>query len=402
MLRIFRGREAMYLALIGPTYPFRGGVAHFTTLLARRLRERHTLAFYSYLRQYPRWLFPGSTASDPSAEALREPCERIIDSLNPLTYLDVSRRIAAGRLDALILQWWTPFWLPLHAVVAASAHRAGVPVVYLCHQLVEPDSSPAEWQVARLGLHQGDGFVLMTGRESQAVARAFPGRPVRAAHLPVFDEVAPQRTPRAAARALLGVEPDEPLLLFFGFVRRYKGLPLLLEALAQLPEPPRLIVAGDFWEDERVYRAQIARLGLAERVIIHNRYIPNESVEPYFAAADALVLPYLSGSQSGVAMLAVHHGLPVIASDVGGLGETVRDGVSGLVVPRGNAAALAQAIRRFYDERLAEQFQAAIAEDAGRLSWAALIDKLEDVIHELTGAAGHAADPSLRRRTGLQ
>jgi glycosyltransferase involved in cell wall biosynthesis len=392
----------MKLALIGPTYPFRGGLSHFTTLLARRLRERHTVAFYSYTRQYPRLLFPGSVEDDPSAEALREPCERIIDSLNPLTYLDAARRIASARPDALVLQWWTPFWLPLHAVVAARARRAGVPVVYLCHQLVEPDSSPAEWQVARLGLRQGDGFVMMTGRESQAVARAFPGRPVRAAHLPVFDEVAPSRTPRDEARARLGVAADEPLLLFFGFVRRYKGLPLLLDALARLPAPPRLVVAGEFWEDEAEYRAQIDRLGLAGRVIIHNRYIPNEAVEPYFAAADALVLPYLSGSQSGVAMLALHHGLPVIATDVGGLGETVRHDLTGLVTPRGDAAALAGAIRRFFEERLAGRFREAIAADADRLSWGALIDKLEDVIHELTGAAGHAADPPLRHRPGLQ
>jgi glycosyltransferase involved in cell wall biosynthesis len=373
----------MKLALIGPTYPFRGGIAHFTTLLVRRLREQHDVSFYSYKRQYPAWLFLGNIDPDPSIVTMRVDAEMIIDALNPLTYWRVARAIVADRPDALILQWWTPFWLPLHALVAATAHRAGIPVVYLCHQLVEPDSSPAEWQVARLGLAQGDAFIMLTQREHAIIQRTFPGRPTRVAPLPVFDEFPDALQTPTQARQQLGLPADVPLLLCFGFIRRYKGINYLLEALAQIKQPIHLVIAGEFWEPEQEYQAQLERLGLTDRVLLHNRYVPNEDVAAYFTAADALVLPYISGSQSGVAMIAVHYGLPVIATDVGGLSETIIDGQNGLVVPPADSGMLAHAVARFFDEHLADSMRAAMEQSRQRLSWAALTSTIEELTHEL-------------------
>jgi glycosyltransferase involved in cell wall biosynthesis len=373
----------MKIALIGPTYPFRGGLSHFTTQLAQRLRERHEVRFYSYSRQYPAWLFPGNTDPDPSAAAIQTECERIIDGMNPLTYWRAARRIVADRPDLLLLQWWTPFWLPLHTVVASAARRAGIPVIYLCHQLVEPDSSPTEWQIARLGLRAADGLLLLTRREAAIVERALPGKPLRAAHLPIFDEFPPITQGRAEARAALGLPADVPLLLCFGFVRRYKGITHLLDALAQIERPVHLLIAGEFWEPEEEYRRQISALGLDARVHIRNEYIPNEAIAPYFAAADALALPYTSGSQSGVAMVAVHYGLPVIASDVGGLAETIVNGENGLIVPPADSAALARAIARYVDEGLEESMRAAMERSRRRLSWGALITSIEELAHEL-------------------
>ncbi len=367
----------MKIALIGPTYPFRGGLAHFTTLLVRALRERHTVRFYSYTRQYPQWLFPGSTAADPSATVLDEPCERIIDSLNPLTYWRVARNIVADTPDLLLLQWWTPFWLPLHTSVALAARRAGIPVLYLCHQLVEPDSGAIEWQAARAGLALADAFVVMTEGERQRVAVAFPGRPTATGYHPVYDQFPASGVSRAVARMQLNIPKDASLLLFFGFVRRYKGLSVLLDALALARTPVHLLVVGEFWEDETATHTQIARLGLQDRVRVENRYVPNEAIEPYFAATDALVLPYLSGSQSGVAMIAVQYTVPVIASDVGGLGETIRHGENGLLVPPADPAALAGAIDALF---AADQdaMRAAMAATRARLAWPALVDVIEE------------------------
>lgn len=381
----------MKIAVIGPTHPYRGGLSHFTTLLVRALRRRHAVSFYSYTRQYPRWLFPGSTDVDPSAETLIEPCERTIDSLNPITWQRTARRIVADRPDLLLLQWWTPFWLPLYAVVARAARRSGIPVLFLCHQLVEPDSSPAEWKIARLGLGLGQGFVTMTGRERVMLAGAFPGRPVAGGFLPVFDQLPSRGMSRAEARAQFGVDEAAHLLLFFGFVRRYKGLAYLFEALARLPNNVKLLVAGEFWEDAAAYQAQIARLGLADRVIIHDRYVPNEAIEPYFAAADALVLPYLSGSQSGVGMLAVNYGLPVIASNIGGLAETIIDDVSGYIVPPADSPALAAAIARLLDAATAQRLRAGMRQVRERRSWDALIDILEATAAEIGARVRHPA-----------
>lgn len=393
----------MKCAVIGPTYPFRGGLAHYTTLLVHHLRKRHTVSFYSYRKQYPSWLFPGNTAPDPSAAAFQEPCERLIEPLNPLTWLRTGRWILADRPDVLLLQWWTPFWLPLHTTVALMAKRAGIPVLYLCHQLVEPDSSPLEWWTAKPSLALADGLIMVTEAEYRRAQQAFPHAVVQRGHHPLYDNFPERGLTRAEARAELGIPQDVPLLLFFGFVRRYKGLRVLLEALAHTPLPVHLVVAGEFWEDEQEYRRLIAHYKLGKRVIIRNGYISNEAVEPYFRAADALVLPYLSGSQSGVGMLAVHHGLPVIASQVGGLAETIANGHTGLIVPPGNSTALADAITHFFADALAAPMRANLADLRGRLSWDALVRIIEETANDITGdATGRAGRHSHGTGTDLQ
>lgn len=378
----------MRYIVIGPTYPFRGGIAHYTTLLVKHLRARHEVRFFSFRRQYPRLLFPGNTSADPSADTLYEQCERPIDTLNPFTWLATARQVVAERPDILLLQWWTPFWIPLLLIVSRAARRAGIPILYISHQFIEPDSSLIEWFFARLTLRLADGLIVMTEEEFGMARRVLPGKPIRAGHLPLFEVFTPQQLGQAAARRQLGVPEQGPLLLMFGFVRRYKGLRVLLEALAQAEQPAHLLVAGEFWEDEQPYREQIRRLGLAARVTIHNRYIANEGIEPYFAAADALVLPYLTGSQSGVAMTAIHYGLPVIASSVGGLAETITHGETGLIVPPGNTAALAEAIDHFFQAGLGDAFHSATAQARDRLSWAALIRIIEELSYELARAGG--------------
>jgi glycosyltransferase involved in cell wall biosynthesis len=375
----------MKIALVGPTYPFRGGIAHYTTLLVQQLRRRHEVRFYSYRKQYPAWLFPGSTEPDPSAQILQEECERTIEPLNPLTWWQTGRQILADRPDLLLLQWWTPFWLPLHLTLSLMARRANIPIIYLCHQLVEPDSSPLEWLTARPALALAQGLILVTEAEYQQARRAFPHLGLRKGHLPLYDSFPARGLSRVEARTALGIAPEVPLLLFFGFVRRYKGLPILLDALAQTDPALHLLIAGEFWEDAESYQAQIARLGLADRVIIHNRYIPNEAIEAYFTAADLLVLPYLSGSQSAVSMLALHHKLPVIATSVGGLAETIQHERTGLIVPPGDRDALAAALQRFFREGLGPTLQTGIANSQERLSWNRLVQIIEELWCEITG-----------------
>jgi glycosyltransferase involved in cell wall biosynthesis len=374
----------MKFVIIGPTYPFRGGISHYTTLLVRHLRAQHEARFYSYARQYPRWLFPGSVENDPSIQILHESCERTIDTLNPWTWWQTARRIVTDKPDALLLQWWTPFWLPLLLVVSFMARRARIPIIYLCHQLVEPDSTQREWPFARLGLRWSDGLIILAKKDYDLARQTYPHKAIRLGHLPILDGFPQQGLTRCEARQRLGIAAQEPLLLFFGFVRRYKGLRYLVEALGHVSDSVRLVVAGDFWEPESDYRQLIAHCGLQERVIIHNRYIHNEEIESYFVAADALVLPYLSsGSQSAVCMAAIHYGLPVIATSVGGLAETVIHEQTGLIVPPADSAALAAAIERFFAEDLHQSLRAPMAAARERLSWAALICIIEEMSRKL-------------------
>jgi glycosyltransferase involved in cell wall biosynthesis len=228
--------------------------------------------------------------------------------------------------------------------------------------------------------------VAVSQREREMLQRAFRNRPVALGHLPVFEGFRGKEMTAEAAREVLGLPAGVPILLAFGFVRKYKGLRFLLRALAQVPQPAHLIVAGEFWESEADYRRLISELGLDQRVTLHNRYIHNEAIEPYFAAANGLVLPYLSGTQSGAGMLGLHFALPIIATKVGGLAETVVHGANGLIVPPGDAEALAAAIRRFLTEDLEAPMREAAARARDRLSWPALVAIIEDLTHELKRA----------------
>jgi glycosyltransferase involved in cell wall biosynthesis len=369
--------------VIGPTYPYRGGLAHYTTFLVHHLRCKHEVVFYSYRRQYPRLIFPGNTAPDPSQRALQEHCERTVDTINPLTWWQTARAIVAQRPDVLILQWWTPFWLPLLLVIASAARKASIPILYLCHQFIEPDSGIWEWYLARLALRMSDALIVVSQREYALASQAFPDKLIRLGHHPVYDGFPSQGLSRADARRQLGIDEKVPLALFFGFVRRYKGLRYLIEALAQVSSPVHLLIAGEFWEEEKDYHKLIRRYDLQKRVTVHNRYIPNEEIEVYFTAADVLVLPYLSGSQSGVSMLAWHYGLPIIATNIGGLPETIIQERTGLIVPPADVSALAQAIDRFFDEGLYTPFRSGIIEMRNRFSWTALVRIIEELSDKL-------------------
>jgi glycosyltransferase involved in cell wall biosynthesis len=315
---------------------------------------------------------------DPSKSVLAEPCERIIDSLNPVTWWRAAQRIAAEKPDVLLLQWWTPYWLPLLLTVSLIARRSRIPILYICHEMSQPNTSALGLLLARPVLRLGDAFIVMTQKDLGIAKRNLGDKPIYLVHHPIYDGFPRQGLGQTEARTSLGIESAQPLLLFFGFVRRYKGLVYLLEALGQLSQPPRLLIAGEFWENEAHYRNLIRQLGLEERVIIHNGYVPNEEIEHYFVSADALILPYLSSSQSGVGMLALNYGIPVIATSVGGFTETVTHDETGLIVPPADSVALAAAIARFYREGLREPFRAEMSQARMRFSWDALIRIVEE------------------------
>lgn len=390
----------MKIVVIGPTYPFRGGIAHYTTLLVQHLRLRHNVRFISYLKQYPRWLYPGNTAMDPSPSdtALRVECDRVLTPMSLLSWWRTFRMIKREAPDLLILQWWTPFWSPMLFFLTRMIRRyTKTRILFLCHHIISPDGGVFDWYLLRRILWRGHAFIVMSEEDFALLRRALPWANIKGTTLPPFDVFSRTPMPRSEARAKLGLNEDEPVILFFGFVRRYKGLRHLLKALPSIREqlPVRLLVVGEFWEDARPYHDLVLQLGLNDAVRFYNEYVPNEELAVYFSAADAVVLPYLEATQSGVAQIALGFETPVIATSVGGMPETIEDGRTGLIVPPADSAALSAAILRYFQEHLAEHFTHNICISKELASWMPLVHLIEEMTEPLLAKQNEAADSRL-------
>ncbi len=375
----------MKVCIIGPTWPFRGGIAHYTTLLVKHLREaHHHVRFISYLKQYPKWLYPGNTAMDPSPDSsvLKIDSDRILTPLNPWTWWKAYEIIKEEQPDVLILQWWTPFFSPMLFMLTRLLRRnTQIRVIFLLHHLIPPDGGVFDWFLARRILWRGNGFIVMSEEDFALLRRALPWARIKGTTHPPYDIFTREPLPQAQAREKLGLKPDEKVILFFGFVRRYKGLKYLIDALAEARKelPAKLLVVGEFWEDERPYREQVRQLGLGDAVIFYNGYVPNDQMSVYFSAADVVALPYLEATQSGIAQLAVGFERPMIGTTVGGMADVIRDGQNGLLVPPADSHLLAQAILKFYRDGLAEPFTQNIRESKEVASWQPLVQLIEEL-----------------------
>lgn len=387
----------MKIAVIGPSYPFRGGIAHYTTLLVQHLRRRHEVRLISYLKQYPQWLYPGNTSLDPSPDssALRIECDRVLKPLNPLTWWQTFNILKRDAPDLLILQWWTPFWSPMLFFLTRMIRRyTKTRIIFLCHHLIPPDGGVLDWFLARRILWRGHAFIVMSEEDFALLRRALPWARIKGTAHPPYDIFSTRAMPRSQARAQLGLDEHEPVLLFFGFVRRYKGLRHLIGALPEIRKelPAKLLVVGEFWEDERPYHDLVRQLGLSDAVQIHNAYVANEEMALYFSAADVVVLPYLEATQSGVAQIALGFEKPMIATSVGGMPEAIADGQIGLIVPPGDTTALSNAVLRFFREGLAEPFAQNIRANKESASWMPLIHLIEELAEP--ALAAHLEQPA--------
>lgn len=379
---------AVRVVLIGPVYPYRGGIAHYTTRLSEALRQQgHELLLISFKRQYPDWLFPGQSDRDPSHSIPAvEGAQYWIDSLNPATWVTTFRRIRRYRPQMLIMQWWTPWWAPAWFVLGALNRLAlRIPLVYLCHNVLPHEARWWDPLLARMVLRCGAGFVVQSEEEEKRLRRLVPMAQATVFPLPILDLWTKQSMPKEPARRQLGLPTDVPLLLFFGIVREYKGLQDLLAAMPAIREhlgPVFLVVAGEFWVDPASYLETIRRLGIEDEVRLDNRYIPNEEAIAYFSAADLLVAPYRQVTGSAVVQLARGFGLPVVTTRLGGLAE-VAESELGLLAPPADPEGLAATIIRYFEDGLEPKLRQLICQRRDRHSWEQLVALLEASAREV-------------------
>ncbi len=360
------------VAVLGPLPPFRGGIALHTTLLRRALRRRADLHTVSFSRQYPAWLFPGESDREAGARRLEDAdCSYLIDSLNPLTWKAAFDRIQRHTPKLVLVVWWTVYWAPCFWYLARRCRRAGYEIRFLCHNVFDHEATWWKTALTKAVLKQGHSYVVQSHQEQRNLAALLPGARVLVHPHPIFDHL-PEYKGRPTRRADLE-------LLFYGFVRPYKGLDVLIEALGHLRNKrTRLTVAGEFWTGLEEIMGQIRRLGLEKQVELIPRYVTEEETAEYFARADAVVLPYRSATGSGVLSIAYHYGKPAIATTVGGFSELVRHNETGLLVPPESPEALARAIDGLTRERAAAMAPA-IRKASRTMTWDSLADTVLEI-----------------------
>jgi glycosyltransferase involved in cell wall biosynthesis len=380
--------DALRFGILGVAWPMRGGIAQYTTILASELSQRHKVDLVSFTRQYPSFLFPGKSQLDPSADRLRFPSTPLIDSIGPWSWERAARHLARGRPDALVYQYWMPFFAPAFGTIARRVKRLCRPrrvrTIMVVHNLLPHERRPFDGALTQYVMGATDAYIVQSGTVREDLVRLSPKARFLEVPHPVYN-VFGDPIPKAVARASLGLPADAPLILFFGFVRRYKGLDTLLRALpairAALDPPPRLLVVGEFYEGREETAALVCELGLGEAVTIVDDYVADEKVGQYFSAADVVVLPYKSATQSGIVQIAYQLERPVICTDVGGLAEVVRDGETGFVVPPDSPGALADAVIRYQRDACEAGFTERIRGEKHKYSW----DRMARAIETLAG-----------------
>lgn len=368
----------MKIRILGPAHPYRGGIAKFDEVLAAAFgREGHDVKIINFTLQYPSFLFPGRTQYTRMAAPEGLVIERRINSVNPLNWPVVGREIAREEPELVIPRFWMPFMGPSLGTIARTIrHRSPkTRIIALADNIVPHEHRPGDRPLTDYFLRQTDAVVYMSdevGRDLDSFD--YKGLRAMSPH-PIYDTYGTP-VPKAEACAALDLDPAEDYVLFFGFIRDYKGLDLLLEAWALLKAAgktagKKLLVGGEYYGNREKYDALIRSLGLVEDIIVHDRYIDENQVRNYFGAADLVVQPYKSATQSGVTQVAYHFGVPMIVTRVGGLPEIVPDDKVGCVVDV-DPAAIAKAIGDFYEKNRAAEFRANIAVEKERFSWSAL------------------------------
>ncbi|MEK6406151.1 MAG: glycosyltransferase [Acidobacteriota bacterium] len=339
----------MRVSILGPAYPLRGGIAHHVYWLWRELTDRgHTVQVVSFRKLYPGMFFPGTTQVDNSRLKLDARALPTLTPLNPATWLRAFKQVKAFSPDVIVFQWWQPFFGPLVGTLARLFRRSGLQCIIECHNVVSHEGSPFDRLLARFALSAADHLITHSTRDRNDVLAIVPGKEVTISSLPSLSEFSGPGGNYRGGRTIL----------FFGNVRKYKGLDVLLAAMPKvLPKVEcRLIIVGEFYESLDKYQKLIREHQIESHVVMDNRYVPNEEVQGIFQQADVLVLPYLSATQSAVARIALSNGLPVIASRTGGLSEAVIENVTGLLFPPGDPDALAGQIVNYFSNNLGPTF----------------------------------------------
>lgn len=358
----------MRIAYLSTFYPFRGGIAQFNASLFRELEKQHEVIPFTFTRQYPDMLFPGKTqyvTNDENADPIKS--IQTLDSINPFTYISTARQIKAFQPDLVVMKYWMSFFGPSLGTVAKLMPKH-TKVVTILDNVIPHEKRFFDGAFTHYFLNQNDGFIAMSETVKNDLVSLKPdARFIKKEH-PLYNHFG-KSIDQAEARQRLNISVDKKTLLFFGFIRDYKGLDVLIKAFDLLDDSHQLIIAGETYGSFEKYQQLIDSIANKHQVYVFNDYITDDQVPLFFSAADVCILPYKSATQSGITSIAYHFEVPLIATDVGGLKESIHHQSTGIIVNHCEPEPIALAIKDFFKGRLASRFITNIKKLKEELSW---------------------------------
>lgn len=373
----------MKIIIVGTTYPFRGGLAAFNERLAREyIQQGHEVEIFTFSLQYPSFLFPGKTQFSSEEAPTDLKINRTINSVNPLSWLLTGMKIKKLNPDKVIFCYWMAFIAPCFGTIARLARSPKTEIIALIHNMIPHEPTILDKLFPKYFVNAMDGFVAMADSVIEDVKQFDANsKPKIVSPHPIYDHYGALLDKKDAA-IKLGLYDQNAYILFFGFIRQYKGLDLLLEAFADerlRKFPLKLIVAGEFYENPEPYLSQIAKLKLGNFVELRTVFIPDSEVRNYFSVADIVAQPYRTATQSGVSQIAYHFEKPMLVTNVGGLAEIVPHGKVGYVVDV-EPAQIADALVDFYENKRAAEFIENIKTEKLKYAWSQMTEAINNLM----------------------
>lgn len=368
----------MKVIILGPAFPLRGGIADFNEALAESLqKEGHEVIIYSFNYQYPSFLFPGTSQKTGGKKPENLDIRSLLNSINPFTWFKTASSIISEKPDLVIVRYWIPFMAPALGTVAKKIRQKKIKVIAITDNIIPHEKRPGDAILTGYFLRNCDGYVTMSKSVFDELDIFINTTNKILLPHPIYN-IFGERLSKSEARKNIGIDINDKIILFFGFIRAYKGLNLLLDAMADNRIRERgikLLIAGEFYEDKTTYLEKIKSLEIEQSIILHTEFIDKNKVRDYFCSADIIVQPYLNATQSGITQIAYSFGRPMLVTNVGGLAEIVADKRVGYVTEK-KPSAIADALCDFYDNQREKEFSTNVDLDKERFSWTSFIDGL--------------------------
>lgn len=369
----------MRIGYLSTFYPFRGGIAQFNAALLKELGRTNQVQAFNFRRQYPEFLFPGTTQYvSENDKAQRVESIRKLDTINPITYYTTYKSISKYKPDLMISKFWMPFFGPSLGYVLKRLKKNGVKSIAILDNVKPHEKRPGDIRFTKYYLNSNSGFIVMSNTVRYDLLEYKPDAIYKQVLHPLYDHFGTLLN-KSDARKKLGIEENKKVLLFFGFIRKYKGLDLLLESIRFLPEDYTLIIAGEIYGNFDEYEGIIREYNLENKVKLFIRYINDEEVPLFFSASDVCVLPYKSATQSGIVGISYHFELPVIATDTGGLREMIEPFHTGIILREPLPNLLSSAISDYFNLNLSSQLRDNIIKYKKMASWEFLAKEILDL-----------------------